>query len=118
LWKGKVKGGGYCFPSPALHEGLLYAIDDRGIFSVLEAKTGKLVCEERVGLGGTHYPSVSVAGNKVFLSSDNGATLVVKAGPKFEIVARNELEPFRSSLVFEGSRMYVRTHKHLYCIGK
>jgi outer membrane protein assembly factor BamB len=118
LWKGKVKGGGYWFPSPVLHDGLLYAIDDRGIFSVLEAKSGKLVYEERVELDGTHYPSVSVAGNNVFLSTDKGNTLVVKAGSKFEVVGRNQLEPFRSSLVFEGKRMYVRTQKHLFCIGE
>ena len=31
--------------------------------------------------------------------------------------ARNKLEPFRSSLVFEGKRLYVRTAKNLYCIG-
>jgi hypothetical protein len=33
-------------------------------------------------------------------------------------VARNSLETFRSSLVFEGKRMYVRTVKHLWCIGE
>jgi outer membrane protein assembly factor BamB len=118
LWKGRVKGGGYWFPSPVLHNELLYAIDDRGIFSVLEANTGKLVYEERIELGGTHYPSVSVAGKNVYLSTDKGNTLVVKTGPKFEVVGRNELEPFRSSPVFEGKRMFVRTQKHLYCIGE
>ncbi|MCS6851448.1 MAG: PQQ-binding-like beta-propeller repeat protein [Gemmataceae bacterium] len=118
LWKARIKGGGYWFPSPVLHDGLLYALDDQGILSVLEAKTGRLVYEERLGLAGTHYPSVSVAGNHVYLSSDKGDTVVVKAGPKFEVVATNELEPFRNSLVFEGRRLYVRTHKNLYCIGQ
>ena len=111
-------GGGYWFPSPVLHKGLLYAIDDRGVFSVLEADSGKLVYEERVDIGGRHYPSISVAGDNVYLSSDNGATLVVKAGRKYEAIGQNELDPFRSSLVFEGQRMYVRTQKHLYCIGE
>lgn len=118
LWKEKVRGSGYWFPSPVLHEGLLYAVDDKGIFSVLEAKTGKLVYEERIELGGRNYPSISIAGGHAYLSSDDGTTLVVKAGPKFEVIARNELEPFRSSLVFQGRRMYVRTLKHLYCIGE
>ena len=118
LWKGKVKGGGYWFPSPVLLDGLLYAIDEKGTFSVLDAKTGNLVYEESVELGGTIYPSVSVAGTNVYLSSDNGNTLIVKAGPKFEEIGRNKLEPFRSSLVFEDKRMYVRTQKNLYCIGE
>ncbi|MFO0968448.1 MAG: PQQ-binding-like beta-propeller repeat protein [Gemmataceae bacterium] len=118
LWKGKVKGGGYWFPSPVLHEGLLYAVDDRGIFSVIDASDGKLVYEERLELPGTHYPSVSVAGDRVYLSTDKGVTLVVACGREFKALARNELEPFRSSLVFEGKRMYVRTQKSLFCIGE
>lgn len=118
LWKAKVKGGGYWFPSPVLHDGLLYAIDDRGIFSVLDAANGKLVYEERLELGGTHYPSVAVAGDRVYLSTDKGNTAVIAAGRVFKVLAENQLEPFRSSPVFEGRRMYLRTHKHLFCIGE
>ena len=33
-------------------------------------------------------------------------------------VARNKLEGFGSCPVFTGSRMYVRTRQHLYCIGR
>ena len=47
LWKGRVKGGGYWLPSPVLHDGLLYALDDRGSFSVLDAGTG-------AGISGNH----------------------------------------------------------------
>jgi len=118
LWRSRVKGGGYWFPSPVLHEGLLYAVDDRGIFSVVDAKDGKLVYEERVELGGTVYPSISLAGDRVYVSSDNGNTVVIQAGREFKELARNSLETFRSSLVFEGKRMYVRTYKNLYCIGE
>ena len=47
-----------------------------------------------------------------------GATAVVQPGREFNVLARNNLEPFRSSLVFEGKRGYVRTEKNLYCIGE
>jgi outer membrane protein assembly factor BamB len=118
LWKGKVDGGGYGFSSPVVHEGLLYAVNDQGIFTVLDAATGEQVYEERLNLGGSIYPSISLAGDRVYVSSDNGSTVVLKAGKEYKELARTKLEPFRSSLVFEGKRVYIRTAKYLYCIGE
>jgi outer membrane protein assembly factor BamB len=118
LWKGKVTGGGYWFSSPVVHEGLLYAASDQGVLSVLDAATGKLVYEERLNLRGSTYPSISLAGNRVYVSSDSGMTVVLEPGREYKELARNQLEPFRSSLVFEGKRVYIRTAKHLYCLGE
>jgi outer membrane protein assembly factor BamB len=118
MMKGKVKPGGYGFCSPVVHEGLLYASNDQGILSVVDAATGAPVYEERLNLGGSIYPSISAAGKYLYVSSDNGMTVVLQPGREFKVLARNKLEPFRSSLVFEGKRVYVRTEKHLYCIGE
>jgi len=118
LWKGKVKSGGYGFCSPVVHEGLLYAANDQGILSVLDAATGESVYDERLNLGGSIYPSISLAGKYLYVSSDNGTTAVLQPGREFKELARNKLESFRSSLVFEGKRVYVRTAKNLYCIGE
>jgi outer membrane protein assembly factor BamB len=118
LWKGKAKGGGYWFSSPVVHEGLLYAANDQCILTVLDAATGETVYEERLNLGGSTYPSISLAGNRIYISSDKGATVVLQPGREYKELARNQLEPFRSSLVFEGKRVYIRTAKNLYCIGE
>ena len=118
LWKGRVKGGGYGFSSPVVYEGLLYAANDQGILTVLDAATGKTVYEERLNLGGSTYPSISLAGNRIYVSSDQGATVVLQPGQEYKELGRNQLEPFRSSLVFDGKRVYVRTAKYLYCIGE
>jgi outer membrane protein assembly factor BamB len=118
LWKGNAKGGGYWFSSPVLHDGLLYAASDEGILSVLDAATGKTVYEERLNMKGSTYPSISLAGNRLYVSSDNGTTVVLEPGREYKELGRNKLEPFRSSLVFEGKRVYVRTEKNLYCIGE
>jgi outer membrane protein assembly factor BamB len=119
IWKAGIKGGGYWFPSPILHKGLLYALSGNSIFTVLDAETGKKVYDERLELGGGQsYPSLTLAGDYLFASSDNGTTLVLELGRAYKEIARNTLEPFRSSLVFEGKRMYVRTLKHLWCIGE
>jgi outer membrane protein assembly factor BamB len=122
LWKGKgtsIKGGGYWFPSPILHDGLLYALSASGNFTVVDAETGQRVYDEKLELkGGECYPSITLAGKYLFASSDNGHTLVLEPGREFKEVAHNTLETFRSSLVFEGKRMYVRSVKHLWCIGE
>jgi hypothetical protein len=54
----------------------------------------------------------------LYISSDTGNTVVLQPGREYKELARNKLEPFRSSLVFEGKRVYVRTAKNLYCIGE
>jgi outer membrane protein assembly factor BamB len=120
LWKGtNLKGGGYWFPSPILHDGLIYAMNAKSIFSVVDATTGEVVSERRLDFGGGQsYPSITLAGNRLFASSDNGTTLVLEPGRQYKELARNSLETFRSSLVFEEKRMYVRTTKGLWCIGE
>lgn len=120
LWKGtSIKGGSYWFPSPIVHDGLIYALSGNSILSVIDAGTGKLVYEQRLELGGGQsYPSITLAGNRLYVSSDNGATIVLEPGREYKELARNSLETFRSSLVFEGKRMYVRTTAGLWCIGE
>ncbi len=120
LWKGaNLKGGGYWFPSPILHDGLIYGLNASSIFSVADAQTGKLVYDQRLEFGGGQsYPSITLAGKYLYVSSDNGTTIVLEPGREYKEIARNSLEIFRSSLVFEGRRMYVRTTKGLWCIGE
>jgi len=120
LWKGaNLKGGGYWFPSPILHDGLIYALNASSIFTIADAETGQVVSEKRLDFGGGQsYPSITLAGKYLFVSSDNGTTIVLEPGREYREFARNSLEPFRSSLVFEGNRMYVRTTKGLWCVGR
>jgi outer membrane protein assembly factor BamB len=118
LWKGRVKSAGYGFSSPVIFDGLLYYTNDQSFMTVLEIATGKVVYEERLGLTGSAYPSISLAANRIYVSSDTGETVVLQAGREYKELARNKLEEFRSSLVFEGKRVYVRTAKRLYCIGE
>ena len=118
LWKGRVKSSGYGFSSPVVFEGLLYSTNDQSLLTVLDAATGKVVYEERLNLRGDAYPSISLAGNRIYVSSEAGETVVLQAGREYKELARNKLEEFRSSLVFEGKRVYIRTAKHLYCIGE
>jgi hypothetical protein len=119
LWRCKgLKGGELWFSSPLYHDGLIYVINGNCSYSVLDARTGKIVHFDKLDFGGRVYPSITLAGKYVYVSSDNGTTIVLEPGREYKEIARNTLETFRSSPVFEGRRMYIRTQKHLWCIGE
>lgn len=118
FWRGKLKKDRY-YASPLLHNGLIYAITQKNVLSVIDAKDGALVYTRKLSLGGgTVYPSITLAGDYLYVSIDNGTTFVLKPGREYEEVSRNKLELFRSSPVFKGKRLYIRGYKNLYCIGK
>ncbi|OAI45919.1 hypothetical protein AYO44_12235 [Planctomycetaceae bacterium SCGC AG-212-F19] len=119
IWKARLTGGGYWFASPVYHEGLIYGLNAMGILSVVEASTGNLVYEKRLAFGsGQIYPSIALAGGLVFISSDEGVTLILEPGREYKEVARNTLEKFRSTPVFQGKRMYIRGREYVYCISE
>ncbi len=120
LWKARLRGPAH-YASPVLHDGLLYTVSDREAFSVVDAKTGETVYEERLSQRGeeskTLYPSVCYADGKVYVFRSNGITNVVKPGREYEELARNTLEPIRSTPVFADDGLYLRGLDHLYRIG-
>jgi outer membrane protein assembly factor BamB len=59
------------------------------------------------------------ANGLVYFLNDDGVMHVVKAGPKFELVARNELgEKTYASPALSGGQMFLRGFTNLYCIGR
>jgi outer membrane protein assembly factor BamB len=118
LWTATLKEDRY-YGSPLVYKGYLYAITQNQVFTVLNAKDGVKLCEKKLNLtGGTVYPSITAAGACIFVSSDKGVTLVLEAGPECKELSLNTLDAFRSSPVFAGKRMYLRTYSALYCIGE
>jgi outer membrane protein assembly factor BamB len=115
LWGSKLKG--WYVASPVYADGLLYALQKGGRFIVLDAATGKTVYKEPLSIKGDNYPSMVMAGPYLYASNNEGETVVIKPGREYQEVARNTLEPFTSTPVFSGKRMYVRGQTNLYCIG-
>ncbi len=117
LWETNPRDDRY-YASPVIHEGLIYAVIQTGVLSVIDASTGQVVYERPLDLGGgTAYPSVTLARDYLYVSSDNGTTVVLQPGREYQEVARNSIEALRSSPVFANDRMYVRGLQQLYCIG-
>ena len=81
-----------------------------------EAATGTILWKEPMGL---HHASPVTANGLVYFLNDDGVMHVVRAGPKFELVARNELgEKTYASPALSGRQMFLRSFKKIYCIGK
>ena len=89
-------------------------------FSGDEVVRFNLTSRSRLNSWNTDAPMKIAVGptGRLYVSSDNGTTVVLQPGREYKELARNSLETFRSSLVFEGKRMYVRTTKGLWCIGE
>lgn len=119
LWQTMPRKDRY-YSSSVLHDGLIYAIVREGhFFSVIDAKTGEVIREDKLVLGkGTTYPSITLAGKYLFVSNDNGTTVIMEPGREPKEIFRNSLETFRGSPVFVGDRIYIRGMENMYCIGK
>src|SRR5262245_1497732 len=115
----KVNGarGAAYVPSPLAHEGHFFVVSDAGYLGCIEAKTGKRLWLKQLGRRHSASP-VLIEGNLV-IPDDDGKVWVVKAGPTFEVVARNDMVEgiFASPAVARG-QLFLRTVSHLYCIGE
>lgn len=81
-----------------------------------EAVTGRILWKEPMGL---HHASPVSANGLVYFLNDDGVMHVVRAGPKYELVARNELgEKTYASPALSDGQIFLRGFKNLYCIGK
>lgn len=104
-------------PSPLIHDGLVTVCRSEGQVLCVEAKTGKILYEER-GYNSRHRASPVLADGKIYLTARNGTINVIDAGPTYKQIARNKLDDeFAASPAVAGGRIYLRGFKSLYAIG-
>jgi len=117
LWKYE-KGTAYV-PSPILYGDYLYLTSDRGVLTCLDAKTGEVKYEGgRVPVPASFTASPVAFDGKILLTSEDGDTFIVKAGPKHEILGTNSVgEPVYASPAVADGNIFIRGERNLYCIG-
>jgi outer membrane protein assembly factor BamB len=113
-----AKGTAYV-PSPILYGDYLYLTTDRGILTAVDAKTGEVKYEGgRIPIPATFTASPVAFEGKILMTSEDGDTFIVKAGPKHEIIGTNSVgEPVYASPAIADGRIFIRGEKNLYCIG-
>ena len=72
------------------------------------------------GPKGESWSSMLLVGDRIYIPNQSGDTFVVRAAPKFELIATNPLDRSltNSSLAASNGQFFLRTHKHLWCIEK
>jgi outer membrane protein assembly factor BamB len=102
-------------PSPLVVGNELFFVSDSGVATCLDARTGETRWSQR--LGGAFSASPVYADGRVYFLNETGVTSVIKAGPKYELLATNDLREraLASPAVAEGA-LFLRTESHLWRI--
>jgi len=109
----KFPQGAPTMSSPLLVGDELYFSSDNGLFTCLDAKTGKENYRER--LGGNVSSSPIVADGKIYLGNRDGLMYVIQPGKEFKLLAKNELPgAIMATPAAVDSALYVRTEKALF----
>jgi outer membrane protein assembly factor BamB len=104
-------------PSSLYLDPHLYTITEGGIAMCLRADTGAIVWQERVA--GNFSASPVAAEGHIYFLSDAGETSVIEAGPQYKVLALNRLgEKAQASMAISQGQFFIRTEKHLWCIGQ
>jgi outer membrane protein assembly factor BamB len=113
------KGAAYVPSSIAVGD-YFYLMSDTGIITCIDAVTGKIVYEGgRPPIPSTFFASPVAFDGKILLTSEDGDSFVVKAGPVHEVLATNSVgEPVYASPAIAGGTIYIRGERHLFAIGK
>jgi outer membrane protein assembly factor BamB len=114
VWK--TPRGAPSRPSPLLVGDSLFLVNDQGVASCLDARTGKTVWQERLGKATSASPIY--AEGRIYSPDEDGRTYVFAASRQFKLLATNSLDAgCRASPAALGDALYLRTYTHLYCIG-
>ena len=95
----------------------LYSISRDNILHCIEASSGNVVWVER--LSGVYWASPVYADGRIYILSEEGVTLVLRPGGKYDEIARNDLgETCLASMAVSQGNLFIRSSQHLYCIEK
>lgn len=112
----KTTKGAPLTPSVLVIGDELYAVNDAGIASCWDAKTGTVHWQERID--GNYSASPITAGDRIYFQNETGTGVVVKVGKKFVKLATNNLEERTlASYAVAENALFIRTEGHLYRIA-
>lgn len=115
VWR--VPTGAPYVSSLVYYDNLLYMAGDVGVVTCVDPKTGERVWRER--LGGVFTASPVAGDGKIYLMSETGETIVLKAGRTPTVLARNQLSGrILGSAAIAGGRLYVRTDDQIVAVGR
>jgi len=108
--------------SGVISGGHFFILSTPGIAQCLDLKTGEQVWEARLrgsSPQSTSWSSMVLSGDRIYVLNQAGDTFVIRAGPQFEKLAMSSIGDglTNASLAVSEGELFIRTHKHLWCIG-
>ena len=108
-----LKRGVPLTPSPLLVGEELYMVNDGGIASCVDARTGEEIWRAR--LNGSFSASPVYADGRIYFLSEEGLTIVIAAGRRFQVLATNQLDgETLASMAVSGGSIFIRSRQYLY----
>ena len=115
LWAKKNEGG--YVPSPVASNGKLFLVEDGGMASCWDVKTGKQLWKERLS-GKGHHASAIAADGRIYFTADDGMTFVLNASDQFEVLAKNPLgDRVFASPAFSNGEIFIHSAKAVWCLS-
>ena len=110
-----LKRGAPLTPSPLIVGDELYLVNDGGIASCIDARSGTVIWQQR--LGGTYSASPVFADGRIYFLAEQGVTTVIAPGKDFRRLVTNPLDGgLLASMAISSGSLFVRTDSYLYRI--
>lgn len=114
------KSEGVYLSTPIVYGDYFYACSNRGVLRCYDARSGERLFQQRVGgdTGGAITASPVAGGGYLYYPAEDGEVHVIKAGPKYDLVASNPMgEVLMASPAIAGNMLIVRGQHHLFAIA-
>lgn len=114
------KRGGTYMPTPIAYQGYFYTCSNNGVLTCYDAITGAQKYRARVaGRGGSAFTASPVAADgKLYFASEEGDVFVLRAGPEYQLIARNPVnEILMATPAISNGMIYVRGQHYLFAFG-
>ncbi len=115
VWK--YEKGNPRFSMPIYYDGRVLQVNDLGVVVCLDAASGKELWKGRAP--GNYRASPVLAGDRLYLFSEDGLGTILRAGPKFEKIASNKVDALGTTAcpAVSSGALFVRGKTHLFKIS-
>ncbi|MGK0237873.1 MAG: outer membrane protein assembly factor BamB [Candidatus Pelagisphaera sp.] len=114
IWHADVSKERY-YASPLVHEGLVYIFSMGQVFQVLDAANGELAYSKKIpGRMERTFPGLLLVNDMIYTGEENGTAFFLKPGREYQEIARFNIGECRSTPIFNGDTVYLRSMEHVY----
>jgi outer membrane protein assembly factor BamB len=118
VWSRTARGP--YMPTPLIYRGIVYALNNNGVFDAYDLRTGNEIYRQRLPNIGSGFSASPVAADgKIYISSEDGEVTVISAGSRFSQISANDMgESLMATPALSQGVMYVRSSKSVFAIGR